>query len=485
MKILMIFVSAFIFLSCHNTEAQLTYTDYFPNATFNAPVDIQSPKDESSRLFVVSQPGEIYFLNTSSPEDAPVKFLDIKDKVLYGGEQGLLGLAFHPGFSSNGYFFVDYVAPNPRRTVIARFSVSNSDPNLADPESELVILEIKQPYSNHNGGQVLFGPDGYLYIGTGDGGSGGDPENRAQNRDSLLGKILRIDVNNSTEAESYTIPADNPFAGNSSGYREEIFAYGLRNPWRFSFDSENGNLWVADVGQNDYEEIDIVEKGGNYGWKIMEGFHCYNTAGCNQSGLQLPVFEYEHNQDGGYSITGGYVYRGSDVPSLFGKYIYADYVSGNIWALSESGGEYTNEILFKNAQNITGFGTDENNELYFSSFSDGKIHKFEDPAVDVKKKDSRPVTGFLISYPNPFNPVTTIKYSVASVGARSIVPVQLKIFNLLGQEVATLVDRLQKPGEYKAEFNADKLTSGIYLCRLSTSGNRNTRSETIKLILLK
>ena len=315
------------------------------------------------------------FQNDPETEQADV-FLDIRGRVSYGGEEGLLGLAFHPDYENNGYFYVNYTAPNPLRTVIARFSVSLDNPNIANPNSEVVLLEIPQPYSNHNGGQLRFGPDGYLYIATGDGGSGGDPQNNSQNRTTLLGNILRIGVDNPSDGRNYGIPPDNPYVGNTLGYHEEIYAYGFRNPWRFSFDKVTSDLWVADVGQDLWEEIDIVSKGGNYGWHIMEGNHCFNPNPCDMTGLELPIWEYNHTV--GQSITGGFVYRGRRNPELYGKYIYADFNTGIIWAL-----DYYNrqtpvetELLRAATFAIATFGMDENNELYICYYSSGKIHRF-------------------------------------------------------------------------------------------------------------
>ena len=296
-------------------------------------------------------------------------FLDIASKVLYGGEQGLLGLAFHPNYESNGYFYVNYVADNPRRTVIARYAVSAVDQNRADVDSELVILEFEQPFANHNGGQIAFGPDGYLYIGLGDGGAGGDPLENGQNLGVLLGKILRIDVDSASMGKNYAIPGDNPFVGSSLGYREEIYAFGFRNPWRFSFDVETGRLWVADVGQSQREEIDLVEKGKNYGWKIMEGSLPY--AGGDQEMLELPVWEY--GRDEGNAVIGGYVYRGPTATALSGAYVYGDYGTGRIWALTLSeNGAPTNSLLIDTSLNILSFGVDNDLELYVCG-SDGKI----------------------------------------------------------------------------------------------------------------
>jgi len=292
--------------------------------------------------------------------------------VLYGGEQGLLGLAFHPQFSSNGLFYVDYVADNPRRSVISQFSVAEDDSSVGDENSERVVLEILQPYSNHNGGQLAFGLDGYLYIGVGDGGGAGDPSGNGQDRSVLLGKILRIDVDLASGGRNYGVPVDNPFVGNSLGYCEEIFAYGFRNPWRFSFDLAIGELWVGDVGQNQLEEIDLVEKGGNYGWNIMEGSLCFSPAsGCDQTGLELPVWNY--SRDLGTAVVGGYVYHGDALPDLKGAYIYGDFGSGRMWALTNNGSSFTNTLLVDTDLNIASFGLDRAGELYFSAY-DGKIY---------------------------------------------------------------------------------------------------------------
>jgi len=350
----------------------------FPNLTFNQPVGLHSPKDGTNRLFVVEQPGTIRVFSNSASITSSSVFLDISSRVVYGGEQGLLGLAFHPNYTSNGYFYVDYVANNPLRTVISRFTASPSNLNQAQTNSEFILLEINQPFSNHKGGQLAFGGDGYLYIGMGDGGSAGDPLGNGQNRAALLGKILRIDVNTPSAGRNYTIPADNPFKGNTLGYKEEIYAYGFRNPWRFSFDPPTGRLWVGDVGQDRMEEIDLAEKGKNYGWNIMEGTLTY--AGGNQTGLELPLWEYDHSQ--GNAIIGGYVYHGSALPQLSGAYVYGDYGSGRIWALTlnSTGGAAANTLLTDSPLAISSFGVDANGEIYICAF-DGKIYKFNQTVI--------------------------------------------------------------------------------------------------------
>lgn len=349
----------------------------FPNLSFTRPVDFQSPRDQTGRVFVVEQAGVINVFRNDPAVPTKKIFLDIRDRVDdRGNEEGLLGLAFHPDFETNSYFYVNYTASNPSRTVISRFRVSSQNPDTADRESEVVLLTYDQPHNNHNGGQVSFGPDGFLYIAVGDGGSGGDPHGNGQNRSTLLGSILRIDVDNQENGKAYSIPADNPFANNGSGYREEIYAYGLRNPWRFSFDPVDGKLWAGDVGQNAFEEIDIIDKGGNYGWNTMEAKHCFEpSSGCNASGLAMPVWEYGRGE--GVSITGGFVYRGPTLPSLTGKYIYADYGSRRIWALDYSGvGNPANHLMLQPDFNISSFGTDRDNELYICAF-DGKIYRLE------------------------------------------------------------------------------------------------------------
>ncbi len=366
---------------------QFTLQNAFPNLSFNKMVDLQHPGDGTNRIFVASQSGFIYvFENTSSVNSTKI-FLDIQNKVAVGGELGLLGFAFHPDYEHNGYFYVHYTAPNPLRSVIARYSVSATNPDAADNTSEQILFQADQPAVEHKGGQIAFGPDGYLYSALGDGISGGDPLNNGQNKASSLGKILRIDVNCTSQNKNYCIPPDNPFAGNTQGYKEEIYAYGFRNPWRFSFDPPTGWLWAADVGQDLLEEIDIVNKGENYGWRIMEGNHCFNpSSGCDTTGISLPVWEYTH--DGGdCSITGGYVYRGAQFPELYGKYIYGDFCTGNIWALHYDGvSQATNTLLVTGNINITSFGIDKDNEIYICALN-AKIYKLSPILVSHWKFD--------------------------------------------------------------------------------------------------
>lgn len=347
----------------------------YPKLTFDSPVEYTYANDGTNRVFVVEQAGRIRVFDNNANAASAGTYLDIRSRVASGGEMGLLGLAFHPDFKQNGYFYVNYTKNNPRETIVSRFKASSASAAEADPGSEVILFRFTQPYSNHNGGKVLFGPDGYLYVSTGDGGSGGDPQNNGQNRSSWLGKILRVDVN-STEKGNYGIPKDNPFAGNTTGYREEIFAYGLRNPWRISFD-DKGQLWVGDVGQNELEEVDIVTKGGNYGWRVKEGRADYNGKdnNVNPSDLIPPIWQYPH-ENGNVSITGGYVYNGPSSPALVGKYIYADYASGRVWALTPNGNKAaSNQEIIERAGSISAFGEDQKKELYLCDYGAGKIMK--------------------------------------------------------------------------------------------------------------
>lgn len=338
---------------------------------FSRPVHIAGAGDGSNRLFVVEQGGRIRISDHGVV--LPTPFLDIRDRISCCGERGLLSVAFPPGYAAKGYFYVDYTDLNGN-TVVARYHVS-ADPNVADPSSEQIVLAIAQPYPNHNGGQLAFSPrDGYLYIGMGDGGSGGDPENRAQNPQELLGKILRIDVESGVVP--YAVPATNPYVSNPA-YRPEIWALGVRNPWRFSFDRLTADLTIGDVGQNQYEEVDFqpaASPGGeNYGWRIMEGDQCYGAPACDETGLTLPAATYDHSL--GCSITGGVVYRGAQHGTLGGVYLYADFCSGRIWGLRRNGSAWSQGLLGQVSIRITSFGEDEGGEVYVTDYDNGRIYR--------------------------------------------------------------------------------------------------------------
>ena len=345
---------------------QYNLVEAFPALQFRRPVDLQAPRDGTNRLFVVEQDGMIHVFKNDPAESKSEVFLDLRERVNRdGNEMGLLGLAFPPDFKRSKTFYVDYTASRMLRRItrVSRFTVGPY-PNGADVASEMAVIEIPQPWSNHNGGQVAFGPDGMLYVAMGDGGAGGDPRGNAQDRSSLLGKILRLDV----ARHPYTIPEDNPFRGNGNGWKEEIFAYGLRNPWRISFDRATGRLWAGDVGQVTWEEIDVIEAGKNYGWDCREGLHPYEPASersesCAQAGAMTdPVWAYGREQ--GISVTGGYVYRGRALPDLAGWYVYADYGSGRIWALRVEDGKTENRLVVDAGILISSFGCDEAGELF-------------------------------------------------------------------------------------------------------------------------
>lgn len=355
-----------------------------------SPVEITNAND--SRLFVVQQNGIIKIIQPSGTINT-TNFLNISSKIIFGGERGLLGLAFHPQYSTNGYFFVYYNNP-AGNIIVARYSVSSTDSNVADPASEKILLNIPKPFDNHNGGSIHFAPDGKLWIITGDGGSGGDPNNNAQNKNVLLGKMLRIDVD---ATGPYNIPPDNPFAGAVAG-ADEIWAYGLRNAWKFSFDLTTGNAMIADVGQGAIEEINkmpITQAGLNYGWRCYEGNTAYNTAGCAaQSTMTFPIAVYDHS-GGKCSITGGYVYRGTQYPSLQGKYFFADYCSTQIGILDSN-----NAITWTSpysGNNFSTFGEDYQKGLYVAAVNSGKIFKISTGTLGTQEN----TLGTIKVYPNP------------------------------------------------------------------------------------
>jgi glucose/arabinose dehydrogenase len=458
-----------------STQAQFTLQNAFPNLTFSSPLFLTHADDNTDRIFVVERSGRIkVFLNSSSALLAK-EFLDIRDRVSSGGEKGLLGLAFHPDYSINGYFYVNYTTANS--TVISRFQIT-SNPDSADKNSEFQILTFNQPQGNHNGGWVGFGPnDGYLYIATGDGGGGGDPDNYAQRINTLLGKILRIDIDGGTP---YAIPATNPFYDSTGNVAREIYAWGMRNPWRCSFDPVTGWLWAGDVGQGSWEEIDLIENGKNYGWRCYEGTHTYNTSGCNYPEYINPIWEYAHGAE--CSITGGYVYRGPSVPELEGKYIYGDYCSSKIWSLEYDGITPTvNQYLLNATGSLTSFGVDQQNELYITSFN-GNIYRFAPTVTSVKNEVT--VTDYSIeqNYPNPFNPATIIKYNLPEDSE-----VTIRIYDALGKEIDSITTGIQQSGSYQKTWSAEGFASGVYYVKMnaqSLSSNK-TYSNAIKMLYVK
>ena len=374
--IFLVYSFSFTFTSSDSARAQSIALELVANNLAN-PVAITHAGDGSGRLFITLQDGQIVIYNGT--QILPTPFLDISSLVSCCGERGLLSVAFHPNYVNNGFVYVNYT-DNNGNTVIARYTVS-ANPNIANPSSAFILLTIQQPFSNHNGGQLQFGPDGYLYIGMGDGGSGGDPQDNAQNLGTLLGKMLRINVNGddfpTDPNRNYSIPSDNPFVGITG--LDEIWALGFRNPWRFSFDLLTDDLFIGDVGQNNFEEIDFQPAssngGENYGWRCYEGNSAFNTSGCSPaSNYEFPIFEYSHAE--GCSVTGGYRYRGNDFPGLFGIYFSGDFCSGKIWGTTQNGSSWTTNQLLDTSLSISSYGEDETGEIYLAHYSspDGAIY---------------------------------------------------------------------------------------------------------------
>jgi glucose/arabinose dehydrogenase len=430
----------------------IKFTDGFTN-----PVCITNAGDD--RLFIVEQAGKIIIVDSLGNANG-VPFLDIRDRVVSGGEQGLLGLAFHPNYAINGYFYVNYTGAGDS-THISRFSISQSIPDSSDPASEVKLLTIYQPYTNHNGGDLNFGPDGYLYIGMGDGGSAGDPGNRAQNLLEYLGKILRIDVD---EGNPYSIPATNPFAGNPAALGE-IWALGVRNPWRFSFDRLTGDLWIADVGQNTWEEIDFQPAsstgGENYGWRCYEGNSPYNTTGCVPiENYTFPIYVYSHSPSNDCSVTGGYVYRGSKYPNFTSRYFFSDYCSDNIWTIHDSLGIWKTAFMGQfSGNNFCTFGESAKGELYIAGYSSGSIFTITDNTAGAEDYG---YSGDFAVYPNPFTRNLKIELK-----QKDIAKAYLAIIDLQGSIVYSC-DVNGKWINLKLGF----LKPGIYYLRLTIQGEK-------------
>lgn len=416
----------------------------------DSPVDIKNAGDD--RLFVVEQTGSIRIVNSDGTViTTPFLNIDVNDT---GNEQGLLGLAFHPNYGANGHFFVNYIASNGS-TQISRFTVSDNI-NIADPDSELSILNIPQPFSNHNGGCMQFGPDGFLYIGLGDGGSGGDPGNRSQNPGTLLGKMLRIDIDNPSNGNNYGIPADNPFV-NQTNTLDEIWALGVRNPWKFSFDAQTGELWIADVGQNEIEEINKVNgtAGGlNYGWRCYEGNAPFNTFGCpSDNELTFPYVDYNHSGNGEFkcSVTGGYVYRGTDYPGMQGLYIFGDFCSDEIGTIDSN----ENLLFFDTSPGgLSTFGEDVNNELYVAGLGAGIIYRVIDANLGTEEFENQKLS----IYPNPATSEVTLSSTAFTISET------LNLYDIHGRLVKTVPFY-----EGQSTFSVAHLAAGIYIVRVSSN----------------
>jgi glucose/arabinose dehydrogenase len=428
--------------------AQTIALQQFTTTVFTQPVDLANAGD--SRMFVVQQGGAIRIVNSNGTVNS-TNFLNLSSLISTGSERGLLGIAFHPEYETNGYFYVNYTN-TAGNTVIARYSRNTTNPDIADAASAQILLTITQPYSNHNGGCLRFGPDGYLYIGMGDGGSGGDPENYSQNINSLLGKMLRIDVDNGTP---YSNPTDNAFPGTVAG-ADEIWATGLRNPWKFSFDRVTGDLWIADVGQNAVEEINkvavLTPAGKNFGWRCYEGSSVYNSAGCGPAAnYTMPFAQYTQASTNGCSVTGGMVYNGTAYPNLQGKYIFADYCNNKIGIISSTGTITWSSAFASN--NFTTFGEDINGEMYVMGRSSGKLFRITDSTAGTNDFSN---SSFSV-YPNPSKGVINLKNNGTST------PANVTIFDITGKQVSNV--SLQ-PAEINT-IQTGNLPSGFYVMNIT------------------
>lgn len=462
------FSSVVMTLFCSISIAQEIDLQTFATG-LNNPINIKNAGD--SRLFVVEQAGLIKIINSNGTING-TPFLDINAIVINGGgERGLLGLAFHPNYATNGFFYVNYIN-NSGNTVISRFSRSTTNSDIADSTSELQLLTYTQPYTNHNGGDMAFGPDGYLYISSGDGGSGGDPGNRAQSLNTLLGKLLRIDVDGNSNG-NYGIPPDNPYATSTSAMKE-IWAYGLRNPWKFSFDRSTNDLWIADVGQNAIEEINmaaITEAGLNYGWRCYEGNSAFNLTGCPPSStMRFPIAQYSHTGNGAFkcSITGGYRYRGTAQPNLVGLYFFADYCSDEIGILEQLGTSWT--MTFTSAfggNGWTTFGEDSNGELYIAGIESGIVYKIIESNLSIDEYESFEVK----LYPNPSKNETTLDISNGTTVIQSV-----NIYNIQGKLISTLSDF----DTQLVTIPTKNLTIGMYFLEIINSEGNSLIKKLIK-----
>ena len=433
---------------------------------FVKPVDIASNNIDEN-LYVVEQRGTIQILNPKSKIKGET-FLDLRSKVnSSANEQGMLGLAFHPNYLQNGYFFVNYTSGI--NTIISRFKAVDGKANIT---TEKVLLTVAQPFNNHNAGDLAFGPDGFLYIPLGDGGSGGDPGNRSQNPTNLLGKMLRIDIN--TESQAYIVPSSNPYFGKTSPL-PEIWSTGLRNPWRISFDRLTGDQWIADVGQNVAEEINVEPAnslgGLNYGWKCLEGISNYATSFCgnNVSSLIAPVHVYRHDTNVGCSVTGGFVYRGKLFPGMYGKYIYGDFCSGYIWTLTKNGNSYQNTLANTIRINeISSFGEDRNGELYMTGHATGKIYRVQDGSSSTPQV----IAENLEISPNPVQNEVIIKSSFLFKSN-----IELKIIDINGKVV---ISKFITTGNLPNSIDVEKLSYGFYYLQLESGA----QTQSIKFLKL-
>lgn len=485
-------------VACTARAQPYTVVDAFPELELSWPVEIKQAPHDPTQVYVVEWTGRIRnFENSPTASVAPV-FLDLTDRAVdAGAEAGLLGLAFHPNFQENGRFFVSYVGKgeDPLQLFVSRFHLDAEDPSRGDPGSERILLTVEQSNKAHNGGQLHFGPDGYLYIGLGDGGAG-DSTARANAQDltTLQGSILRLDVDAPGSDRPYGIPIDNPFADSTDGVREEIFAYGLRNPWRFSFDRLTGEVWAGDVGEAHWEEINRIEAGANYGWSRMEGTSCYpSSSSCDGTGIAAPIWQYgrdieDADPNAGVAVIGGFVYRGSRHPELTGQYVFADYDAARlsrsesdeyrqkIWALEHVGSDSVTVRLIARPplHRVLTFGELNDGELLIGALSideegslGGRLYRLESAVPEATGELPSASLGITSTYPNPFRQATTISYTLDAPG-----DVEMAAYDMVGRRVATLVSGFRGRGEHRTIWAGPSTSgslpaSGTYVVRLT------------------
>ncbi len=445
------------------------FEEVYAGVTFDFPLGIRFPDDGTNRVYVAEWRGRVKVMDNDPDVAEASIFLDLSERIATEPAGEFFAIEFHPDYAEKGYFFVRYKLQNPHRTILSRFSRSEEDPFVADMDSEVILLEIETPdnTNNHHGGDIAFGPDGYLYVPLGDGGVLFDTVGNAQDRTKLLGKVLRLDVDNPANGLNYGIPPDNPFVGNNQGWREEIFALGLRNPWRLTIDRLTGDVWVGNVGESTWEEVEHIEAGKNYGWPIMEGPVCapFGPPECDETGLTLPVWAYPREE--GVSITGGYVYRGDAIPALRGKYVFADFASFRVWFVDPSGPSHA-VVLLPDQYNVTTFGEDLEGELYFNYFFSGRIFKVTPELVTPGTEDVADEDGsFKLSvFPNPATGLARAYFESSEAGE-----IRLSVYDVLGREVLTLVDEPVGPGTQRTvPIDTEHLASGVYLVKLEGRG---------------
>ncbi len=485
MKLILFFFCIALFV--RTASAQFELQSAFPGLSiFSNPTELQTVPDGSGRMIVLEQRGRLWIFDNMSSVSTRRLFFDGGTVVAQNGcETGLLGCAFHPDYANNHFVYLSYdTGSDPTwYSQIVRYQVSTANPDSIIPSSAHIILSFEQDgLCNHKGGCLRFGPDGYLYASFGDGGGGGDPFKHGQNRSVFFGKILRLDVDHEADGNHYAIPPDNPFANDTQGFKKEIYSYGMRNTWKFSFDKVTGKLWAGDVGQDAYEEIDIITNGGNYGWNIMEGYHCYPSGlfDCDSAGMIPPIWEYPHNGNS-VAITGGFIYHGTAIPSLSRKYIYGDYVTGYVWALTyDSTSPATNQVVINGTGanlSISCFAEDQSGEIYAMGYSNGKIYKLTLPS-GVENNSSRTNLGLTAdrTFLDQIHPTTDIHFSLSESDH-----IILSLIDEKGTEIRRILNREMERGEQSFQLNSNVLPNGIYFVRLKGS----SETQSLKIIVQK